>query len=90
MDTMNLSEACKYLCVSDSTLLTLLGDGSIPGAKIGQSWVLRKSDLDQYLAEQVNRQTTERRELSLAGQAVKVKTAFSNRKRSIADLPKLP
>ena len=73
--TYNFEDAAAYLNTSESTLSDLLINAEIPAAKIGQSWVIRAENLDEYLRKEVERQTLERIELIRLGQKPKAKTA---------------
>lgn len=48
-------EVAKVLKCSKSTAAALIGDGSIPSAKIGGLRRVRASDLTDYIAEAVER-----------------------------------
>jgi excisionase family DNA binding protein len=45
------SEAAKILGVSESDVLTALGDGSLKGKKIGTSWRITQQSLDEFLKD---------------------------------------
>jgi excisionase family DNA binding protein len=61
MKTYDINEAAEFLKVDRSTALDLAGRGELPGAKVGRSWVFLESDLEEYLRDQVRRQTSQRR-----------------------------
>ena len=42
-------EAAGYLRVHPQTVYRRLRAGTLPGAKVGDQWRLRKADLDEYL-----------------------------------------
>jgi len=42
-------------------MLELAGCGLVPGAKIGRDWIFVASDVQEYLREEIMRQTAERR-----------------------------
>jgi excisionase family DNA binding protein len=48
-DLMSPADAAKALGVSESDVLTALGDGSLKGKKIGTAWRITKSALDEFL-----------------------------------------
>ncbi|HTL16160.1 MAG TPA: SPFH and helix-turn-helix domain-containing protein [Patescibacteria group bacterium] len=48
-DLMSPAEAAKALGVSESDVLTALGDGSLKGKKIGTTWRITKGALDDFL-----------------------------------------
>jgi excisionase family DNA binding protein len=48
-DLMSPADAAKALGVSESDVLTALGDGSLKGKKIGTAWRITKSALEDFL-----------------------------------------
>lgn len=48
-DLMSPADAARVLGVSESDVLTALGDGSLKGKKIGTAWRITKSALDEFL-----------------------------------------
>lgn len=84
--TYNFEDAAKYLCTSETTLSELLINAVIPAAKIGQQWVIRAENLDEYLRKEVERQTLERLNMIKLGQKPRVKTG---RRTVKADLDQL-
>ncbi|MBI4442899.1 MAG: helix-turn-helix domain-containing protein [Acidobacteria bacterium] len=46
---LTLEEAASYLRVHPQTVYRRLRAGTLPGAKVGDQWRLRKADLDDYL-----------------------------------------
>ncbi|HZR20025.1 MAG TPA: SPFH domain-containing protein [Verrucomicrobiae bacterium] len=48
-DLMSPAEAAKALGVSESDVLTALGDGSLKGKKIGSAWRITRLALDEFL-----------------------------------------
>ena len=48
-DILTLEEAAGYLRVHPQTVYRRLRAGTLPGAKVGDQWRLRKADLDKYL-----------------------------------------
>lgn len=61
MKTMNLSAAAEFLNISTDALKDLAGSGIVPAAKIGKAWVFSDESLDDYLREEIRKQTAERR-----------------------------
>ena len=47
-NTLNLSQAAKYLHVHEQTLLKLARAGKVPAAKVGRAWVFVDIDLLAY------------------------------------------
>ena len=41
-------EAAQYIRVDVRTIYRWLKDGTLPGAKIGDNWRIRKSDIDAF------------------------------------------
>lgn len=85
MKTYGLNEAAAYLNVDRDTAGRLAADGDLPGAKIGRAWVFRDNDLDEYLLDQVRRQTAERRECRTGAAATVAPRPMRGRR-----LPELP
>lgn len=85
--TYNFEEAASYLNTSETTLSELLINAVIPAAKIGQSWVIRADNLDEYLRKEVERQTLERIEMIRLGHKPRVKTGKGRTVK--ADLDKI-
>jgi len=48
-DLLSPADAAKALGVSESDVLTALGDGSLKGKKIGTAWRITRSALDEFL-----------------------------------------
>ena len=48
-DLMSPADAARALGVSESDVLTALGDGSLKGKKIGTAWRITKGALDEFL-----------------------------------------
>jgi excisionase family DNA binding protein len=48
-DLMTCEEAATYLRLHPRTVGRLLGQGKLPGVKVGRQWRLRRTDLDAYL-----------------------------------------
>ena len=93
MKTYTLEEAAKYLKTSVNSLSDLIATGSMSAGKVGKSFVLRETDLDDYLVTVIQEQTAQRREAFQLGKQIKVKTAVSEirgGRRSIPVLPELP
>ncbi|HEY8416177.1 MAG TPA: helix-turn-helix domain-containing protein [Thermaerobacter sp.] len=50
VETLTPQEAARYLRVSVQTVYRHLRSGRLPGAKVGQQWRIRRTDLDRFLA----------------------------------------
>ena len=48
-ELLSPAEAAKVLGVSENDVLTVLGDGSLKGKKIGSAWRITRSALDEFL-----------------------------------------
>lgn len=66
MKTYGLEEAAAFLNISPDTLKDFAGSGVVPGAKIGKCWVFSDESLEQYLRDEIVRQTNERRGIKSA------------------------
>lgn len=77
MKTFDLVSGAEFLNLSVDTLGDLVGDGTIPAAKIGKRWVLTDESLETYLRDEIERQTNARRGQPIIGnRRAKVPTAF--------------
>lgn len=61
-ETMGLDEVAAYLHVGCDTAAALLGDGHIPGARLGRAWVVHTQDLREYLRTRAAREAEARRQ----------------------------
>lgn len=66
MQTFGTEGAAGFLNISTDHLLDLAAKGTVPGAKIGKSWVFTDEDLGEYLRAEVQKQTADRRGEKLA------------------------
>ena len=83
MKTLNLQAAAEFLNISTDSLKDLAGGGVVPAAKIGKAWVFSDESLDDYLREEIRKQTAERR-----GQpSIKVPTSYT---RTVRRQPRTP
>lgn len=60
MRTLDIMECAEFLKIERTHALKLAGDGTLPGAKIGKSWVFLEDDLADYLRAQVRLQARQR------------------------------
>lgn len=60
MKTLDIMECAAFLKIERTHALTLAGNGTLPGAKIGRSWVFLESDLAEYLRSEAQKQMKER------------------------------
>ena len=60
MKTLDIIECAAFLKIERTHALTLAGNGILPGAKIGRSWVFLESDVAEYLRAEAQKQMKER------------------------------
>ena len=87
--TLSFDEACDYLKISAGSLADLIACGEVRAAKISKCWVLRASDLDEYLDEKIAEQTQARIESFRAGRVAKIKPALTAVRKARRELPDL-
>jgi len=94
MRTYDVDEAADFLKIDRETARILAAGGSLPGAKVGRSWVFLETDLIEFLKDRVRQQTSERRaeeaarsELQGTIQAYRGRT--TPRRRPLPQLPEL-
>lgn len=46
---LSVSEACKYTCMSDKTLMRYIRDGQIYGSKKGGKWYIDRLSIDAFM-----------------------------------------
>ncbi len=67
MKTFDLEEAAAFLHVSKDSMRDMADSGKVPAAKIGPTkgyrWVFTDEALEEYLREEVTRQTRDRRNI---------------------------
>ena len=65
MKTFDLEGAAAFLHVSKDSMRDMADSGRVPGAKIGPGagyrWVFTEESLEEYLRDEIRRQTAERR-----------------------------
>ncbi len=54
-DILTVEEAAKLLKLSTKTIYRLIEDKTLRASKLGRSWRIRKSDIDDYLDSNTNR-----------------------------------
>jgi excisionase family DNA binding protein len=59
-EVMSLTEAAEYLGISPDTLYKYVGGATIPAFKLGSQWRFKRTMLDQWMEEKVQRQMTSR------------------------------
>ncbi len=52
---MSLKEVAEYLSIHEMTLYTLIQETNIPAMKLGGQWRFKKSLLDKWVSEEMNR-----------------------------------
>jgi excisionase family DNA binding protein len=50
---MTIKQLAAYLNVNERTVLKLVGDGALPGVKVGNQWRFRKAMIDIWLDDQM-------------------------------------
>lgn len=53
-DLMTVTQAAEYLKVCDKTVRRLIARQELAASKVGNSWRIRKVDIDRYLSENSN------------------------------------
>ena len=66
MKTYGIDGAAEFLNISPDTMRDLAANGSVPGAKIGKSWVFADEDLAEYLRNEIRKQTAKLRGVPVA------------------------
>jgi excisionase family DNA binding protein len=92
-DTMNAEQAATLMFAETDTVLTLARNGSLPGTKIGKSWVFLREDVLTFLRHRVQKDTEERlRQLGAPKDpvAVLIEPPPKRRRRPPPALPGLP
>lgn len=51
-DILTLRELALYLKTAEKTLYRLVGEGKVPGFKVGGAWRFRKSEIDKWIFSQ--------------------------------------
>lgn len=54
-EILTISQAAEYLQVCDKTIRRLISNKKLSASKIGGSWRIKKSDIDDYLNETKNK-----------------------------------
>lgn len=60
-ETLNAAQAASLLFADTETVLALAREGSMPGTKIGKSWVFLRQDVLDYLRARISEDTLQRR-----------------------------
>jgi excisionase family DNA binding protein len=58
-EILTLEEVAAYLKAGKRTVYRLAQKGDIPAFKLGGTWRFRRSELNQWIAESINRQKPE-------------------------------
>ena len=51
---LTVAQAAEYLKVCDKTVRRLIAKQELIASKVGKSWRIKKSDIDNYLVENCN------------------------------------
>jgi len=70
MKTYDINEAADFLKIDRSTALELAHIGTLPGDKVGRSWVFMEDELVAYLRDVTRKQTQARRANAAAAQVI--------------------
>lgn len=83
VETLTLTEAARWLNVSDKTLLELVASGEVPAAKPARAWVFYLPILRDYLIKKTEEETAARREgrapIYITREARRTKAGFTSR-----------
>lgn len=52
---LTIKDVTGYLKVNERTIYRLAASGELPGFKVGNSWRLKQSELEQYISARHNR-----------------------------------
>lgn len=78
MKTFTIEQAADFLMVSTDTLGDMAANGIVPAAKIGRSWIFTDEHLENYVRDEVVKQTSLRRGISQEGtRRPKIQSALS-------------
>lgn len=58
-EILTLDEVAAYLKAGKRTVYRLTQKGEIPAFKLGGTWRFRRSELDRWIAESINRKTSQ-------------------------------
>ena len=58
MDTVNVVGAAEMMYAHPKTVFKLIGDGVLPAARIGKSFVLLRSDVLRHIENEIIKQTS--------------------------------
>ncbi|WP_169546462.1 methylation-associated defense system helix-turn-helix domain-containing protein MAD1 [Sneathiella aquimaris] len=58
-DIMTIKEVAEYLKLTEKTAYRLAAEGKIPGFKVGGSWRFRRSEIENWIDAETNRQKGE-------------------------------
>lgn len=50
-EIMTLKEVAEYLRVAEKTVYRLVGEGKLPGFKVGGAWRFKRSDIERWIVE---------------------------------------
>ena len=54
-EILTIPQTAEYLQVCDKTIRRLISNKQLSASKIGKSWRIKKSDIDDYLIETRNK-----------------------------------
>lgn len=81
MKTFGLEEAAEFLRISKDSMRKMAESGKVPGAKVGpesgHAWIFTDESLEDYLREEIRRQTAVKRGSVEDGVRVGMQATFS-------------
>lgn len=81
MKTFGLEEAAEFLRISKDSMRKMADSGKVPGAKVGPEsgrvWIFTDESLEDYLREEIRRQTAVKRGNAEDGLRVSMQATFS-------------
>lgn len=73
--TFNIMECAEFLKIERNFALTLAGNGTLPGAKIGRAWVFLEEDVVEYLRAETRKQMRVRQVIAPVEEALAASVA---------------
>lgn len=84
MKTFGLEEAAEFLRISKDSMRKMAESGKVPGAKVGpesgHAWIFTDESLEDYLREEIRRQTAAKREVAKTAMFIPVTPSIQGRK----------
>lgn len=83
-------DAACYLGVERKRVLELANTGELPGARIGKAWIFDPRDVHEFRAQQIAKQTAQRRVANTSVGSLDSRPRWSGRRRPLPVLPAIP